>query len=229
MYRSKYLCLSALALLLLLGAGASAQAQEARPAVLDSLIALVPLRDQALIQAELRRAQDDQVTAAAAIATARALEDRAEARRKLLEGEISEIKRRLDAAKRAKQEADARAAEVDRDAAEAGKKLLEERQALRRAERQTAEAGRELAEARAKALGLELELLQRRLEAGWTTATSAIEAGRARRVVTDLELRTLEARRDEARRARDVANRMLQVVERQMKLHQAQQRLQNPG
>ncbi len=229
MSRSSALACALVGAALILTPPAAAQQPAGTPAGLDSLVALVPWRPAGAIQDDLRRAEDALRTASYEVESTRLLRSRAETRRKAMESEIDQIKDRLDRAKDEKREADRQALEIELKAAEAGKKTLEEREALREAEIELAEAERRLAEARVKALGLELQLERRRGERAMGLATSLLEASRQQRVLRDLERQTLEAMRDEARRQKDLADRSLRVVERKLKLFQAQARLLPSG
>ena len=209
-----------------------ARAQGAPPPArqLDSLIALVPPRDRAAIEQELRHAQDAEVTSAGRIAEASTLRDRAESLRKIIEDEIDILKDRVNLAKKEDREADRRSLEIERDAAELVKRLLGERESLRKAEGEVAEAGRERAQAASHAARLELELLDRRLSRDRVgTGLDALAASRQDRVLRELEGQTLDALRDLARRDRDLASKALNLVERQLKLFEAQSRLLNTG
>ncbi len=228
MRRSSALTCALVGAALILTPPAAAQQPAGTPG-LDSLVALVPWRPGGAIQDDLRRAEDAVRTASYEVESTRLLRSRAETRRKAMESEIDQIKDRLDRAKDEKREADRQALEIELKAAEAGKKTLEEREALREAEIELAEAERRLAEARVKALGLELQLERRRGERAMGLATSLLEASRQQRVLRDLERQTLEAMRDEARRQKDLADRSLRVVERKLKLFQAQARLLPSG
>jgi hypothetical protein len=199
-------------------------AGQTTPATIDSFLVLVPIRPLDDIRADLDQARRDGRAALDARGTAAELNLRSEA---LIEDQkrlIEQLDARLKVAKDAKREAEEVGLEVEKKAAERAKELLEKRKALREAEIELAKAGQELATAAERAYGLEAELASQRAAAGVSDGgTTGSVSGR--RILREIEKRTLEAMKSmaereiaHAERGKRLAERRLEVLDAQVKL-----------
>ena len=92
-----------------------------------------------------------------------------------------------------------------RRSAERQKQFLERRQALHGAELDRAKAGKKLASAQQKALELELQLAERHADRSRVAGSDPTVTLRQDQVIRELERKTLEAQRQQADAAKDVA------------------------
>lgn len=205
--------------------GPSAAAAQASPAAVDSFLVLVPLRPLESIREDVDRARLDAQGARDARGVAEELNLRNQALIDEQKLAIERLNDRVKAAKDAKREAEVVALEAEKRGAERVKDLLERRKALREAEIDLAKAGLALAEAAERAAALEAELAGQRAAAGAATDVPGSGGLAARRVLRELEKRTLEAMKALADRRVDHAERERQVAERRLQTLAAQSRL----
>ena len=222
MHSYRRLILGGLTVLLAATGSSTARAQVAPPLGPDSFLVVVPIRDTLEIQRDLGSALQAKTQAELDKSRAESLRSSARVRITRKEGELNTIKQRLKAANNEKRTTDAAALEVDRKAAEEDLRLLERREALRDAEIDLEKKREEWAEARRKALELELQLTVRRLaqdRAGNPDTTDVL----TRKLLGDLEKRTLEAQQDEVDQSKGVADRQQVIIKRRLEILQAQQ------
>jgi len=198
-------------------AGDSAAIQ--RPAA--PAIRVVPVRSRA----DLRRALDDaRMHEQEAEATlARATDERAQAKARIevKKHEIETIEARRKLADTQKDESAKVALKVEKRTAEAERKLAERLDQVYESQIELARKSRDLGRADQKTLDLELELAERREERDRAGQTDAVALRRLDEVIVTLEGRVLEARRDRAGVAEDVAGREKKIAERLIALHKA--------
>ena len=214
--------LGGLTALLAATGSSTARAQVAPPLGPDSFLVVVPIRDTLEIQRDLGSALQAKTQAELDKSRAESLRSSARVRITRKEGELNTIKQRLKAANTEKRTTDAAALEADRKAAEEDLRLLERREALRDAEIDLEKKREEWAEARRKALELELQLTVRRLaqdRAGNPDTTDVL----TRKLLGDLEKRTLEAQQDEVDQSKGVADRQQVIIKRRLEILEAQQ------
>ena len=184
-------------------------------------IRVVPIRSRD----DLRRALDDaRMHERDAEATlARATDERAQAKARIevKKRELSTIDARRKLADTQKDEGAKVALNAEKRAAEAERKLAERLDAVYESEIELAKKSRDLGRADQKALDLELELAERRTERDRAGQTDPAGVRRLEQVIVELEGRVLEARRDRAGVAKDVAGREQKIAERRIALHKA--------
>jgi hypothetical protein len=193
-------------------------------ATIDSFLVLVPRRSVDDIRADIGRARRDGRAALDARGTAAELNLRSDALIADQKQLIERLDARLKVAKDAKREAEVVGLEVEKKTAERAKELLEKRKALREAEIDLAKAGQELAAAAERAYGLEAELASQRAAAGVSDGgTSRSVSGR--RILREVEKRTLEEMKSMAEREIDYAERGKRLAERRLEVLEAQVKL----
>ena len=184
-------------------------------------IRVVPIRSRD----DLRRALDDaRMHERDAEATlARATDERAQAKARIevKKRELATIDARRNLADTQKDEGAKVALNAEKRAAEAERKLAERLDAVYESEIELAKKSRDLGRADQKALDLELELAERRTERDRAGQTDPAGVRRLEQVIVELEGRVLEARRDRAGVAKDVAGREQKIAERRIALHKA--------
>jgi hypothetical protein len=184
-------------------------------------IRVVPIRSRD----DLRRALDDaRMHERDAEATlARATDERAQAKARIevKKRELATIDARRKLADAQKDESAKVALNAEKRAAEAERKLAERLDAVYESEIELAKKSRDLGRADQKALDLELELAERRTERDRAGQTDPAGVRRLEQVIVELEGRVLEARRDRAGVAKDVAGREQKIAERRIALHKA--------
>jgi len=184
-------------------------------------IRVVPIRSRD----DLRRALDDaRMHERDAEATlARATDERAQAKARIevKKRELATIDARRKLADTQKDEGAKVALNAEKRAAEAERKLAERLDAVYESEIELAKKSRDLGRADQKALDLELELAERRTERDRAGQTDPAGVRRLEQVIVELEGRVLEARRDRAGVAKDVAGREQKIAERRIALHKA--------
>ena len=212
---------------LLTGAGqGEARAQNAPPALgPDSFLVAVPIRDTSEIQREIGAAAQARTQADNDRARAEGLKQSARARIARKKAEIGSIESRKNTAKNEKRSADLIAIEADKKAAEREKELIERRESLREADVELAKKRGELADARRQALELELQLALRRIERERAGSPGGPGGARAEQVLSDIEMRTLEAQQKEAEKSKEVADRQKQIIQRRRQILEAQRKL----
>lgn len=222
-------CLTVLALILLIGPGVlaaqgSGPAQKSPSSGFDSFILLVPSRDTVTIKKSLRTANEAGTVADTRRQQAETMRLGARARIESKKVEITRIKERIAVAKKENRDADRLGLEAERKAAEREIDLLKRREDLRKAETDLEAARAELAALTAKSLQLELQLATRR--AGRLRKPVGGAGGASLdRVIGELEKQTLEAQRAQASSQIDVSENEMMVIDRQLDLLDAQQRV----
>lgn len=213
--------------ILLLGAGSSEARAQNAPAALgpDSFLVAVPIRDTSDIQREIGAAAQARTQADNDRARAEGLKQSARARIARKKGEINAIDSRTKVAKNEKRSADLIALEADKKAAEREKDLIERRESLRDADIELAKKRGELADARRQALELELQLAVRRIDRERAGSPGGPGGARAEQVLSDIEMRTLEAQQKEAEKSKEVADRQKRIIERRRQILEAQRKL----
>jgi hypothetical protein len=190
----------------------------------DSLLLLVPIRPLEAIRADVNRARQVGLAALDARGAAEELNLRSDAHIEAQKQAIDQLNARLKVAKDAKREAETVGLEVEKKAAERAKELLERRKALREAEIDLARAGQDLATAAERAYGLEAELAGQRAAAGVADGGTAGSVS-GRRVLREIEKRTLEAMKSMAEREISHAERGKRLAERRLEVMEAQVKL----
>jgi hypothetical protein len=199
-------------------------AQAPAPSGFDSFIMLVPPRDSNLIKKEIRAAADAAKAAEKARQQAETMRLGATSRIEFKKVEIVRIKERINLAKKEGREADRLGLEAERKAAEGEIDLLRRREELRDAEAILETKRAELAGLTKQALELELQLAvrrtgRRRAPLGGPGAASL------QRVIGELEKQTLEAQRAQAASGIEVSDQEIRVIDRQLDLLDAQQKI----
>jgi hypothetical protein len=183
---------------------------------------VIPARSAARIRVELdaARAADREADAWIGEASSRRAQTKA-----LIEAKKQEeagVDTRMKLAKKGKQEADKAALEAEKRVVERQREFLERRDALHSAEFDRAKAAKLLALADQKALEMELQLAERRTERTRVAGKDATAALTHDEVIHELERRTLEAQRQRAEAAKDVASRDQDIARRRLELYTAQ-------
>jgi len=184
-------------------------------------IDVIPMRSQDRIQSELEAAKAAEREADARISETSARREESKAMVGVKKQEVSTANARVKLADKQNNEADKTSSEVEKKLAERQKQFLERREALHGAELDQAKAAKRLAQAEQSALELELQLANRRnsraQSAGDPTAMLQHDE-----VIRELEQKTLEAQRQRADAAKDVASRDQDIAKRRLDLYQAQ-------
>jgi hypothetical protein len=183
---------------------------------------VIPARSADRIRVELdaARAADREADARIAEASSRRAETKTliEAKKQ----EAAGVDTRLKLAKKDKQEADKASLEAEKRVVERQREFLERRDALHSAEFDRAKAAKLLALADQKALDMELQLAGRRAERAQVAGKDATATLTHDEVIHELERRTLEAQRQRAEAAKDVASRDQDIARRRLELYTAQ-------
>jgi hypothetical protein len=203
-------------------APAAPTAAESRAAALRSLgfVEILSPRSVDRIQREIEEAKVDQREADAEYSEQQGLESQVKAMVEVKKQEVSTLDAQRKLAEKSKQEAEVATFEAEKKDAERHKQFLEKRVSLHQAERDAAKARKNLAEARQKALEIELQLSNRRMDRA--AGSDAAASMRNENVVRDLERRVLEAQRVEADRERQLADKHQDIAKRRLELYQAQ-------
>jgi hypothetical protein len=215
----------AVALITLAVAAGTAQEPPGKPASGDdSYMVLVPPRDIAKIDTDMMAADAALADAISAEAAATMARDNAKASVSAKKGQIADVKRQRDTAKKNGTEANALSLDSSRKALERELDLHNQRAARRDDEIELARRSGELATLDKRMLSFERELTLKRQEESTSTA-SGPERSSLRRVILDLESQTLSARVAYADKGVDVASRQKRVAERLLKILEAQSRV----
>jgi hypothetical protein len=183
-------------------------------------IDVIPIRSPDRIRTEIEAAKAAAREADARITESSSQQAQTKAMVEVKKQELSTVNARIKLAEKQKAEADKITLEAEKKVSERQKQFLERRQALHSAELDRARAGKKLASAQQKALELELQLSQRHADrAAVTDPTTAL---RSDQVIRELERKTLEAQRQQADAAKDVAARDEDIAKRRLDLYQAQ-------
>jgi hypothetical protein len=185
-------------------------------------IHVVPARNDEFLRRALEDAEMHEREAEATLS--RATEERAQtkARIEVKKRELETIDARIKLAEKEKDEAGKVALKADRRAGEAERRLAERLDAVYESEIELAKKSRDLARADQKAVELELDLAARRREMQRIARTDPAASRRTQQAVVALERKVLEARRDRAGVAQDVAAREQKIAERRLDLLKAE-------
>ena len=183
-------------------------------------IDVIPVRSPDRIRTEIEAAKAASREADARITESSSQQSHTKAMVEVKKQELSTVNARIKLAEKQKLEADKITLEAEKKVSERQKQFLERRQALHGAELDRAKAGKKLASAQQKALELELQLSGRHADrAAISDPTAAL---RSDQVIRELERKTLEAQRQQADAAKDVAARDEDIAKRRLDLYQAQ-------
>jgi hypothetical protein len=205
-------------------AGVAAPAPGSRAAALSSLgfVEILTPRAPDRIRRDIEEAKLDQREAEAEYSDRQGLEGQVKAMVEVKKQEISTLDAQRKLAEKSKQEAEVASFEAEKKDAERHKQFLEKRVSLHQAEKDAAKARKSLAEATQKALELELQLANRRLDRDRAATTDAAVVMRHESVIRDLERKVLEAQRLQAEREKQVADKHQDIAKRRLELYQAQ-------
>jgi hypothetical protein len=209
-------------------AAAAAPAAPASPtagrSVAEALgfIDVIPVRSANRIKVELDAAQAADKEADARITEASSRRAQTKGLIEAKKQEEAGVETRLKLAKKIKQEADKASLEAEKRVIERQKEFLEKRDALHSAEFDRAKAAKLLAMADQKALEMELQLNERRTERARVAGSDATATLTHDEVIHELERKTLEAQRQRAEAAKDVASRDQDIARRRLELYTAQ-------
>ncbi len=185
-------------------------------------IDVIPSRSADRIQTELQAAKAAAREADARVAETTSQRAETKAMIQVKKQEISTTDARLKLADKQKSEADKTTLTADKKVSERQKEFLERREALHGAEIDQAKAAKREAEAKQKALEMELQLASRRGDRARLGNNDPTAALRQDEVIRELERKTLEAQRQRADVAKDVAARDEDIAKRRLDLYQAQ-------
>jgi hypothetical protein len=183
-------------------------------------IDVIPVRSPDRIRTEIEAAKAASREADARMTESSSQQAQTKAMVDVKKQELSTVNARIKLAEKQKAETDKITLEAEKKVAERQKQFLERRQALHGAELDRAKAGKKLASAQQKALELELQLSQR--HADRAAVSDPAVALRSDQVIRELERKTLEAQRQQADAAKDVAARDEDIAKGRMDLYQAQ-------
>jgi hypothetical protein len=183
-------------------------------------IDVIPVRSPDRIRTEIEAARAASREADARTTESSSQQAQTKAMVDVKKQELSTLGARIKLAEKQKAETDKITLEAEKKVAERQKQFLERRQALHGAELDRAKAGKKLASAQQKALELELQLSQR--HADRAAVSDPAVALRSDQVIRELERKTLEAQRQQADAAKDVAARDEDIAKRRLDLYQAQ-------
>jgi hypothetical protein len=181
-------------------------------------IDVIPARSPDRIQNELAAARNASREADARISEASSQQAQTKAMVDVKKQELSTVDARIKLADKEKQETDKITLEAEKKITVRQKQFLERRQALHAAELDRGKAAKKLAQAQQKALELELQLATRQGDRSRATTADPTSA----EVRRELELKTLEAQRQQAEAAKDLASRDEDIAKRRLDLYQAQ-------
>jgi hypothetical protein len=185
-------------------------------------IDVVPSRNRDRIQSELEAAKAAEREADTRLAEAAEQRSQTKAMIEVKKQEVSTINARIKLAEKQKQDADKTALEAEKRVTERQKEFLERREALHSTEVDQAKAAKRVAQADRKALELEQQLAGRRDDRARMAATDPTATLRQDEVIRELERKTLEAQRQRADAAKDLASRDQDIARRRLELYQAQ-------
>lgn len=215
---------SLLIVVALLAGGSALPAQTKSLSAFDSFIMLVPPRDSSAVKREIKAVTNAGINAEKARQQAETMRLGASSRIEFKKVEIGRIKERISLAKKENREADRVGLEAERKAAEREIELLKRREELREAETVLETKRAELASLTKQALELELQLAIRR--AGRRRAPVGGAGGASLdRVIGELEKQTLEAQRAQSASSIEVSDQEIRVIDRQLEMLEAQQKV----
>jgi hypothetical protein len=186
-------------------------------------IDVLPSRSTARIRDELESAKAAEREADTRISESQEQRERTKAMIEVKKQEISTVNARIKLADKQKDEVEKTSLQAEKKVGERQKLFLERRQALHDAEVDQAKTSKRLAEADQKALEMELQLASRRAERERLGPNDPTAALRQDEVIHELERKTLDAQRQRAEAAKDVASRDQDIAKRRLDLYQAQQ------
>ena len=185
-------------------------------------IDVIPARSPERIRNELASAQAAEREADARIGETSSQREQTKGMVEVKKQELSTVSARIKLADKQKNEADKVALEAEKKVGERQKQFLERRQALHSAELDRAKAAKAEAKAQQKALELELQLTDRRNGRATLSATDPTAQLKQDQIIRELERKTLEAQRQQADAAKDVATRDEDIAKRRLELYTAQ-------
>ena len=204
------------------GAATTVTTSDSGRTVAQSLgfIDVIPVRSPDRIRTEIEAAKAASREADARIAESSSQQAQTKAMVDVKKQELSTLGARIKLAEKQKAEADKISLEAEKKVGERQKQFLERRQALHSAELDRAKAAKKLASATQKSLELELQLAGRHADRAAVSDPAA--ALRSDQIIRELERKTLEAQRQQADAAKDVAARDEDIAKRRLDLYQAQ-------
>ena len=170
-------------------------------------IDVIPARSVERIRNELESAKAEEREADARISETTSQRERTKSMVEVKKRELSTVDARIKLADKQKAEADKTTLTAEKKVGERQKQFLERREALHGAELDQAKAAKRRAEAAQKALEMELQLAGRRSDRARVATTDPTLALQHDEVIRELERKTLEAQREQAEAAKDVAAR----------------------
>jgi len=211
---------------LTLGAFAPASAQVLPFVGATELYDFVPVRDWAVVEAELKAARQGESTADLDSTEARAALELERGLVAIQKQELDVVKARIDQAKKEKNDAQRAEFQAQKKAQELWLELLERRVELREQERDFAEARKEAAHAEGTAAERELQLIQQREQLATLKAkaegATAFELERQEQRARDAQYEALKAVREAASRRAEADKERGSLVESQIKVFKAQ-------
>jgi chromosome segregation ATPase len=183
-------------------------------------VRVVAVRSELWLRRALEQARMDERDAEATVSRATDERAQAKARIEVKKRELATIDARRKLADAEKNEAAKAELKAEKRAGEAERKLAERLDAVFESEIELAKKNRDLAKADQRALELELQLAERRAERDRAQADPAA-VQRLERELVRFERQVLEARRDRAAIAKDVATREEKIAERRIDLFKA--------
>ncbi|SYZ74782.1 exported hypothetical protein [Candidatus Zixiibacteriota bacterium] len=141
-----------------------------------------------------------------------------------------DIDRRKSEAKEAKRESEAIALDIEKKVNQQAMELLNRLKDLRKAEIEEAKLATDMADAEIKALQLENELQDKRIEYDSLVAAAAstLTQTTSQQVLRELEKKLLKQQEEHAGAMQKLASKQKDIISRRMKLHEAQAKLMMP-
>jgi hypothetical protein len=208
---------------------AAAAAPAAAPAPTPQTVAqalgfvdVIPAREPERIQRQIDLVKNNGREADAAMQTATDNRAKTKAMVDVKKQEISTIDARIKLADKNKNDTEKITLNAEKKVNETQKAFLERRQALHASEIDEAKAAKQLANSTTKALELEIQLAQRRQTRPQGPGADPTAALKADAVIRELELKTLEAQRQQAQAQKDLAAKDEDIAKRRLELYQAQ-------
>jgi hypothetical protein len=198
-----------------------------KPSASDSLLVLVPLRDEVAIRQEIDEYKAQMLAAESSAQMAKLMQARAQTAITVKEAQRQSMQANLDLAESEKNEIAKSEWRGRMRLAELEKNLLEQREELRGTEIQVARAQRDHAAAHVEALEAELQLSIERGQRGAFAGrepSPEVVAGLARldSQIQSLEKETLERHVESARRREKLAGKEADLAQRRLKVLEAQ-------
>ncbi|MCM2271169.1 MAG: hypothetical protein NDJ18_01255 [candidate division Zixibacteria bacterium] len=220
-----------LALITLVMADAAVAQQAAEPPMLtDPRMVVIPTRTAAEITTDMENVRATHSLAEIHRQQAEERLARIDATIDTRKAAIDEVNRRKDEAKRAQRRTEAIALDLEKKANEQAVDLLKKLKDLRKAEVEAAKTEAELADTQLKTLGLELELVRKRIEYDslYVARVGDLALSTHQQVLRELEVRVLKSQKDQAEATQKVASKQKDIITRRTKLHEAQLKMGMP-